>query len=209
MMSALLHRPKVAYPAFGALAAVAGLLIVAHSATATAQSGTGTVSGRVLWGSCIRAIPLPMTPDGQAQPGAVQSGAPTTPDAQGIPGQRPIPVPVNGLPAGAVLVAVQNTNVSARTDEAGRFSLSGVPAGQYMTVAAGPVADSLSATAERPNVFVQGGQSVDIGTLSLGGGGPIAFGFPCRGPLGGAAGTAEATPGEAPAPAPPNSPVGP
>jgi hypothetical protein len=106
-----------------------------------------------------------------------------------------------------VLVAVQNTNVSARTDEAGRFSLSGVPAGQYMTVAAGPVADSLSATAERPNVFVQGGQSVDIGTLSLGGGGPIAFGFPCRGALGGAAGTAEATPGEAPAaPSAPTAP---
>jgi hypothetical protein len=108
---------------------------------------------------------------------------------------------VNGLPAGAVLVAVQNTNVSARTDEAGRFMLSGVPAGQYMTVAAGPVADSLSATAERPNVFVQGGQSVDIGTLSLGGGGPIGFGIACRGVLSsGAAGTAEATPGDAPAP---------
>jgi len=206
-MSALSHRPKVMYPAFGALAAVAGLLIVAHSATA--QSATGTVSGRVLWGSCIRAIPLPMTPDGQAQPGAVQPGAPTTPDAQGIPGQRPIPVPVNGLPAGAVLVAVQNTNVSARTDEAGRFTLSGVPAGQYMTVAAGPVADSLSATADRPNVFVQGGQSVDIGTLSLGGGGQIGFGIACRAVLSsGAAGTADATPGE-PEPAPPTGPTGP
>ncbi len=203
-MSALLHRPKVAYPAFGALAALAGLLLVAHSATA--QSATGTVSGRVLWGSCIRAIPLPMTPDGQPQPGVVQSGAPTTPDAQGVPGgQRPIPVPITGLPAGAVLVAVQNTNVSARTDEAGRFTLSGVPAGQYMTVAAGPVADSLSATADRPNVFVQGGQSVDIGTLSLGGGGPVQFGLACRAiPLGiGAAGTADAMPGEVPAPAGP------
>jgi hypothetical protein len=199
MMSALLHRPKVAYPAFGALAVLAGLLLVAHSATA--QSASGTVSGRVLWGSCIRGIPLPMTPDGQVQPGAVQQGAPTTPDAQGIPGsQRPIPVPINGLPAGAVLVAVQNTSVSARTDEAGRFTLSGVPAGQYMTVAAGPVADSLSATAERPNVFVQGGQSVDIGTLALGGGGPGPFGIACRAiPLGvGASGTAEAVPGEAP-----------
>lgn len=203
-MSALSHRPRMIYPAFGALAAVAGLLIVAHSATA--QSATGTVSGRVLWGSCIRAIPLPMTPDGQAPPGAAQPNAPTTPDGQGIPG-RPVPVPVNGLPAGAVLVAVQNTNVSARTDEAGKFTLSGVPAGQYMTVAAGPVADSLSATAERPNVFVQGGQSVDIGTLALGGGGPIGFGIACRGVLSsGAAGTADATPSEAPAPAPPNSP---
>ncbi len=202
-MSALSHRPKVIFPAFGAFVALAGLLFVAHSATA--QSATGTVSGRVLWGSCIRAIPLPMMPDGQPQPGIAQPGSPTTPDAQGIPGQRPIPAPINGLPAGAVLVAVQNTNVSARTDEAGRFNLSGVPAGQYMTVAAGPVADSLSATAERPNVFVSGGQTVDIGTLSLGGGGPVPFGFACRAvPLGsGAAGTADATPGDAPAPAGP------
>jgi hypothetical protein len=203
MMSTFLHRPKLAYPAFGALAALAGLLLVAHSATA--QSATGTVSGRVLWGSCIRAIPLPMTPDGQAQPGVVQPGAPVSPDAQGIPDQRPVPAPINGLPAGAVLVAVQNTNVSARTDEAGRFTLSGVPAGQYMTVAAGPVAESVSATAERPNVFVSGGQSVDIGTLSLGGGGPVNFGIACRAvQLGvGAAGTVEATPGDVPAPTSP------
>src|ERR1700716_3069802 len=83
MMSVLSHRPKVIYPAFGALAAIAGLLIVAHSATA--QSATGTVSGRVLWGACIRAIPLPMTPDGQAQPGTTQPGAPTAPDAQVTP----------------------------------------------------------------------------------------------------------------------------
>jgi hypothetical protein len=206
MMSALLHRPKVAYPAFGALAALAGLLLVAHSATA--QAATGTVSGRVLWGSCIRAIPLPMTPDVGAQPNAVQPGAPTTPDGGRFPDGRPMPVPTSGLPAGAVLVAVQNTNVSARTDEAGRFTLSGVPAGQYMTVAAGPVADSLSATAERPNVFLSGGQSVDIGTLSLGGSGPISFGIACRAlPLGsGAAGTAEAMPGDATAPVAPASP---
>src|SRR5579859_8041057 len=154
-MPALLHRPKISLlsPALGALAALAGLLLVAHGAAA--QSASGTVTGRVLWGSCIRGIPLPMTPDGQAQPGAMM---PSTPDAQAIPG-RPVPVPVNGLPAGAVLVAVQNTGVNARTDEAGRFTLSGVPAGQYMTVAAGPVADSVSATAARPNVFVNGGQS--------------------------------------------------
>jgi hypothetical protein len=200
MMSALFRRPKVTYSALGAVAVLAGLLVVAHGTTAAAQSGTGTVNGRVLWGSCIRGIPLPMTPDGQAQP-----GAPTTPDAQGTPGgQRPIPVPITGLPAGAVLVAVQNTTVSARTDEAGRFTLSGVPAGQYMTVAAGPVADSLAATAERPNVFVQGGQSVDIGTLALGGGGPVGFNIACRAiPLGSAAaGTVEVTPVEPPAPAP-------
>jgi hypothetical protein len=194
-MPASLHRSKIAYPALGALAAVAGLLLVAHSATA--QSSTGTVTGRVLWGSCIRAIPLPMTPDGAMQP-----GAPDTAEAQPAPGgvQRPVPVPVpaNGLPAGAVLVAVQNTAISARSDEAGRFTLSGVPAGQYLTVAAGPVADSATAIATRPNVFVNGGQSVDIGTLSLGGG-PIAFGAVCRGPFGGgAASSADSAPGEAP-----------
>jgi hypothetical protein len=193
-MPASFYRPKIAYPALGALAILAGLVVVAHSATA--QSATGTVTGRVLWGSCIRAIPLPMTPGGGPKPGAAQPGVPDVAEGQVFPGgQRPIPV--NGLPAGAVLVAVQSTAVSARTDEAGRFTLSGVPAGQYMTVAAGPVAESISASAERPNVFVSGGQSVDIGTLSLGGG-PSGYGFPCRYPLGsGAATSEEMAPGEA------------
>ena len=164
--------------ALGALAVLASVAFATHSATA--QSATGTVTGRVLWGSCIRGIPLPLTPNGQAQPHAGVS--PDAPDAQIAPGSRP--VPINGLPAGAVLVAVQNTAVNARTDEAGRFTLSGVPAGQYMTVAAGPVADSLSATAERPNVFVNGGQSLDVGTLSLGGSGVPPYSIACRIPQG-------------------------
>jgi hypothetical protein len=203
-MPAALFRPKLAYQALAALLALTGLLLVAHSATA--QSATGSVTGRVLWGTCIRAIPLPMTPNGETQPGvAVQPGMPDAAGGQAIPeSQRPVPAPINGLPAGAVLVAVQSTGVSARTDEAGRFSLSGVPAGQYLTVAAGPVADSASAIAERPNVFVNGGQSVDIGTLSLGGGGPVPYGIACRGPFGvGPAGTAEAVPGEPSTPASP------
>jgi hypothetical protein len=152
-----------------ALSALTGIFLIAHAATA--QSASGTVTGRVVWGPCIRGIPLPMAPDAQ--------GAPTTPDSQVQP--QPIPVPANGLPAGAVLVAVQNTSISSRTDEAGHFTLEGVPAGQYMTVAAGPVANAASATAERPNVFVSGGQNVDLGTLNLGGGGGASpFGFPCR-----------------------------
>jgi hypothetical protein len=103
------------------------------------------------------------------------------------------------LPAGAVLVAVQNTSISARTDEAGKFTLSGVPAGQYLTVAAGPVADSLSATAGRPNVLVSGGQSVDIGTLALGGSSPLNIG--CRFPTGAAdSAPGQMTPGDAPNP---------
>jgi hypothetical protein len=147
------------------------LLLVAHGATA--QVATGSVTGRVMWGPCVRGIPLPMTPEAQAQPGA--PAAPNT-MPQPAPGSRPIPI--TGLPAGAVLVAVQNTSVSARTDETGRFTLSGVPAGQYMTVAAGPVANESTAVAERPNVFVNGGESVDVGTLSLGGSTPLGIG--CR-----------------------------
>jgi hypothetical protein len=158
-------RRAVVVPTAGALAV---LLLVVHGATA--QSGTGSITGRVLWGNCIRNIPLPATPDAQGQPGA------PAPDLQPQPGQ---PLPTSGLPAGAVLVAVQNTAISARTDEAGKFSLTGVPAGQYLTVAAGPVANAASAVAERPNVFVSGGDTLDIGTLSLGGGvGPV--GIPCR-----------------------------
>src|SRR5436190_8732433 len=91
-----------------ACAATAILLLIGH--TATAQSASGTITGRVLWGNCIRAIPLPAVPDAQAAP----------PDAQIQ--REPQPVPTSGLPAGAVLVAVQSTSISARTDEAGRFS---------------------------------------------------------------------------------------
>jgi hypothetical protein len=146
------------------------LFLVAYSATA--QSASGAVTGRVIWGPCIRGIPLPMTPDAQGQ---VTPENPVMPDGQVRPLPVPVPALATGLPAGAVLVAVQNSAVNARTDEAGRFTLSGVPAGQYLTVAAGPVANSASATAAMPNVFVNGGQSVDIGTLSLGGPTPLAM----------------------------------
>jgi hypothetical protein len=186
-MLALFRLPAIALPLVGALA-VASLVLMAQGATA--QSATGSVTGRVLWGPCVRGIPLPLAPDAQSQP-QVQPpvGAPST--------------TINGLPAGAVLVAVQNTGVSARTDEAGRFTLSGVPAGQYLTVAAGPVANSLSASAARPNVFLSAGESVDIGTLPLGG--PTPFGIACRPPLGlpgetGVPGAADTGPANAPNP---------
>jgi hypothetical protein len=190
-MAALLRHPSRALPLFATLAILASGAFAAHSATA--QSATGTVTGRVVWSACLRAIPLPMTPDAQgAQPAA--------PDFAPGPASRPIPGgTTQGLPAGAVLVAVQNTSVSARTDEAGKFTLSGVPAGQYLTVAAGPVADSLSATAGRPNVLVSGGQSVDIGTLALGGASPLGIG--CRFPVGPADSVpGQTAPGEVPNP---------
>ena len=200
-----LRQPLLVLPV---LATVVALLMVAHGATA--QTATGSITGRVMWSPCVRGIPLPMTPDAQTQP-----GAPEAPNAfpQPAPGTRPIPI--NGLPAGAVLVAVQNTSVSARTDEAGKFTISGVPAGQYMTVAAGPVANESTAIAERPNVFVNGGESVDVGTLSLGGSSPL--GIACRfiPGVGAAQGAdaapqppAETTPPGAPQPPAETSPTG-
>jgi hypothetical protein len=181
-MLAQLRRSLLVAPAIGLCALVA---FAAH--TATAQSATGTVTGRVVWGTCVRGIPLPISPEGQPQrPQIVPPDVQVAPDSQATPG--------NGLPAGAVLVAVQNTSVNARTDEGGRFTLSGVPAGQYLTVAAGPVANASSAVAGRPNVFVSGGQSVDIGSLSLGG--QQVLSIACRFPFGpqGAAGDTTTTP---------------
>jgi hypothetical protein len=176
-----------------AIAAGGALVLVSTIAmSARAQPATGTVTGRVVWGACIRGIPLPMTPDsGQDQAQPSTPGAPT----------RPVPIPPNGLPAGAVLVAVQNTSISARTDEGGRFTLEGVPAGQYLSVAAGPVANSNVAVAERPNVLVSGGQTVDMGTLSLGGAAPFANA--CRLPLGVPDATAPSAPEDVPTPASP------
>jgi hypothetical protein len=68
-----------------------------------------------------------------------------------------------------VLVAVQGTGLSARTDEDGRFRIEGVPTGLYWTVAAGPVRGTTTAVAVRPNVFVRdAGQTVDLGLMPLG-----------------------------------------
>ena len=105
----------------------------------------------------------------------------TSPPATGAmpaPGVRvypdpwpPIPIrpPVlRPIPAGAVLVAVQGTALSARTDENGRFRIEGVPVGQYWTVAAGPVRGTNSAFVLRPNVAVQADKTSSLGVLYLG-----------------------------------------
>jgi len=160
------------------LFALVGALLLVWRGTAAAQPATGTITGRVLWGSCAR-VALPLAPDAQAVPGmeseadAAQALPPEVLPAPGVVR----PTPQRALPAGAVLVAVQNTSISGRTDEAGRFTLAGVPAGQYLTVAAGPVANSLSAVAQRPNMFVNGGETVSAGTLVLGG---ASLGVVCR-----------------------------
>jgi hypothetical protein len=187
-MRTLRSRSSVVVSTASAAALLASLVVAVHGATAQAA---GTVTGQVRWGPCLRAIPLPAADAQSGQPATTQ---PTTPELMPAPG-RPVPAPINGLPAGAVLVAVQNTSISARTDEAGRFSLAGVPAGQYLTVAAGPVANAVAATASRPNVFVNGGQTLSLGTLSLGG--TTQLGIACRGPLATLDGSPGAAPGDA------------
>ena len=87
------------------------------------------------------------------------------------------------IPAGAVLVAVQGTSLSARTGEDGKFRIDGVPVGQFLTVASGPVAQMNGAVAMRPNVQVKSaGTPVDIGLLTLsqpcGYYGPVPYAVP-------------------------------
>jgi Carboxypeptidase regulatory-like domain len=183
-----LNVGRAGWPLGLVMALVAAGAAVAQS-PALAQAGTGRVTGRVVWGNCL---PYPLTavpgagaaggapaqplPDMVPQPDVpVQPGGQVQPDGQVAPG-RPGPAPGRLLPAGAVLVAVQGTALSARTDEAGRFTLDGVPAGPYLTVAAGPVAGVSAASAWRPNVSVAAGQTVDVGILPLGSG----LAIPCR-----------------------------
>src|SRR5215469_2338002 len=47
-------RPVLLLPS---VISIVAFVLVAHGATA--ESATGTVTGRVLWGSCIRGVPLP------------------------------------------------------------------------------------------------------------------------------------------------------
>jgi hypothetical protein len=167
---------------------------------AGAQGGTGTVTGQVVWGTCLpgplSAVPgaagvgmngaTPATPAGALTPDA----ASTTSDAASAAGGaaqpatgngQPVPAPGLGrrLPAGAVLVALQGSSVSTRTDESGRFSLDNVPTDTYWLLAAGPVSGVAGASSMRPNVMVQSGQTLDLGMLVLG----APTGAGCRYPL--------------------------
>ncbi|MBI4493644.1 MAG: carboxypeptidase regulatory-like domain-containing protein [Chloroflexi bacterium] len=178
-----------------ALVAAGGLSALPRPAGPAVAAAAGVVTGVVTW-----CAPLPVPYGAPTQPGMAPEAAPNgsselapeaspeaapemMPDASGfaMPGVRPIAPRL--IPAGAVLVAVQGTALSARTDENGRFRIEGVPAGQYLTIAAGPVRQISTAIAVRPNVFIQDtGQTVDVGRLSLGQqcgyGGPIPYAVP-------------------------------
>ena len=166
-----------------AATAYAGGAVRTRPAAVAAAGASGTVTGQVIW---CAAYPFPYAPgaDGAPAVGApsavgADDQATATPDESspnGMPGsdatgrpQPPIIRPIRPIPAGAVLVAVQGTSLNTRTDETGHFRIEGLPLGQYLTLAAGPVANASTAIAVRPNVFVErDGQTLDLGRLSLG-----------------------------------------
>jgi hypothetical protein len=69
-------------------------------------------------------------------------------------------------PAAYALVAPEGINIQSRTDNAGRFTLSNVPAGQNYTIDAEGDSGS-SGTASRFNVVVRPGQTLDIGNVDI------------------------------------------
>jgi hypothetical protein len=191
------------------LMVVTALALPRHPLPAEAAPTTGSIMGRVVWNApipvpygAVPGVPGQAVPD-QSGPGdAVPLPAPTAPDISPAPSPgagtdtapdaseavpapgiqiRPVPRPYPRLiPAGAVLVAIQGTNLSARTDDQGRFRIDGVPTGQYLTVAAGPVQNVTTAVAVRPNAYIQdSGGTIDLGLLYLGQGygvyGPMPY----------------------------------
>jgi hypothetical protein len=72
-----------------------------------------------------------------------------------------IPVPVANLQ-----LSVSGTSVTAQTDGAGSFTLTGVPAGQALTIVA-QTAEGPELVVNGPPVSVDAGQTIDIGTLGL------------------------------------------
>ncbi|MBI2862811.1 MAG: carboxypeptidase regulatory-like domain-containing protein [Chloroflexi bacterium] len=179
-----------------ALAAALLLGFPRSAPPASAQTGVGSITGQVVWNSPMpmpyggpaqsgTAAPGELSPDAnpetapedppEASPEMTSppaTGAMPAPGVQVYPAPMP-PIPIRPpaprlIPAGAVLVAVQGTALSARTDENGRFRIEGVPAGQYWTVAAGPVRGTNSAFVLRPNVTVQANKTSSLGILYLG-----------------------------------------
>jgi hypothetical protein len=68
--------------------------------------------------------------------------------------------------ASNVVVTIDGLGLSTHTDASGKFSLSGVPVAQGLTIEALGSPDAFT-MASRYNVAVQAGQTVDIGNLDL------------------------------------------
>jgi hypothetical protein len=68
--------------------------------------------------------------------------------------------------ASNIVVTIEGLGLSTHTDASGKFSLTGVPVAQGLTVDALGSPDAFT-MASRYNVAVQAGQTVDIGNLDL------------------------------------------
>ena len=155
---------------------------------------TGSIAGQVTWCAARpvaleleRGGPLPMMPslapdvqfDVSPEPSSSSDGATTGQD------RVPTQLPAQLAPAGDILVAIQGTSLSARTDDSGRFRIDNVPVGLYFTLAAGPVRGAPAALAMQPNVIVETpGAVADAGIVSLAancGGSPVPLGRPAEG----------------------------
>ncbi|TAJ16872.1 MAG: hypothetical protein EPO65_12375 [Dehalococcoidia bacterium] len=162
-------RSRLLIAALAASAIAAGIGAYRSAPHASAASG-GTITGQVVWCAPVPYyLGAPGTAEADAVPVPPTSSAvdPTSKPAS-PPSIMPRPVPIPRLiPAGAVLVALQGTSLGTRTGEDGRFVIEGVPTGQYLTLAVGPVAKMNGAVAQRPNVFVTDGQKSDVGQISL------------------------------------------
>jgi hypothetical protein len=72
----------------------------------------------------------------------------------------------NGAVAAYTMVGIEGTNITARTDGAGKFTITGVPVGQNFTVDA--YSDpTQSEVISRYNVAVGAGEMLDIGSMNL------------------------------------------
>jgi hypothetical protein len=75
--------------------------------------------------------------------------------------------PAEDSPASNIVVSAGSSDLKTLTDNAGKFELDGLPAGQTFTISA--IADPQgSLTTSRYNVTVQPGETLDIGSLDLG-----------------------------------------
>lgn len=140
---------------FSVLALVA-IVGAAWSSTAAAQTaGTGTVTGRVTF---CKSLPHPV----EAPEGDLSPLADVTPGMR-----RPIPPPMV-LPAQNVELTIPGTGSRAVTDTNGAFTLSSVPASQPLTLVA-QVPPGPMLVLSLPNLVVNPGQTLDLGTLGVGG----------------------------------------
>jgi hypothetical protein len=74
--------------------------------------------------------------------------------------------PAEDAPAAHIAVIAEGTTLHTLTDGLGRFMLTGLPAGQSITIDA--VADAqASMVTSRYNVVVQPGETLDIGSMDL------------------------------------------